>query len=130
MNVLKADLEKVHTEEVNLSKTKRTLENKKVENEQIVNNLDSKRKEFEEQSKILQDKINSTDQEIQTIIEEQSSLAEGTTVLSTNLDIEKEKLENIKLKLREKTEHLTIQIAEYEKELSPWNEQSQQLKKR
>ncbi|KTA99247.1 Structural maintenance of chromosomes protein 4 [Nakaseomyces glabratus] len=129
LNVLKADLEKVHTEEVNLSKTKRTLENKKVENEQIVNNLDSKRKEFEEQSKILQDKINSTDQEIQTIIEEQSSLAEGTTVLSTNLDIEKEKLENIKLKLREKTEHLTIQIAEYEKELSPWNEQSQQLKK-
>lgn len=129
LNVLKADLEKVHTEEVNLSKTKRTLENKKVENEQIVNNLDSKRKEFEEQSKILQDKINSTDQEIQTIIKEQSSLAEGTTVLSTNLDIEKEKLENIKLKLREKTEHLTIQIAEYEKELSPWNEQSQQLKK-
>lgn len=126
---LKKELNDVNNREKQLQTSRRNLENQKVGTEELINDLNKKRDEHGSKENDLKVAITDNTTEIEKLSEQQKNLSSELEEISSQFTEEKKKLENIKLKLREKTEVYSIEIANNEKELLPWNSQLQQKRK-
>lgn len=121
-----AKLELQTTQERTLVNQKRNLDQERVAKEEKIKNLNQKITNSEQISKTAQVSI----ERAQTQGEElkQQQIDHSTMLQQLNEDIgkERERLDEIKFSLKDKTTDISAEIAQYEKDLEPWNDQLQQ----
>ncbi|KAL3233484.1 Structural maintenance of chromosomes protein 4 [Nakaseomyces bracarensis] len=126
---LKSELKTITVEEKTLQTKRRKLETQKVGTEELINDLNKKKDENNNKADELNQAIKTNTNEIEKLAIQQEELSCELEEISKQYGLEKQKLEDIKLKLREKTEKYSNEITNHEKELMPWNTQLQQKKK-
>lgn len=100
----------------------------KVANEENLKNLESKKAKTEKLIKTTEISIKNKKSNLEKLNNELAETIEEHTVLTESLQLEKDKLESIKLTLKDKTSKFSEEVETIEKELEPWKEQLQDKK--
>lgn len=109
-----------------LLKKKRDLDQERVAVEEKIKYVDQKTTKAEKLLTSNQHALTSTEAKLNELKQLQLDYEEELKTLNQELVTEREKLENIKISLKDKTVDISSEIAQHEKDLEPWNDQLQQ----
>lgn len=112
--------------EKTLISQKRGLDQERVANEEKMKNLSQKVTKAEDVLKTAQISIEQLQERADKLKQQQGDHAAMLKHLNEDLTREREQLDQIKLSLKSKTTDISAEIAQYEKDLEPWNDQLQQ----
>lgn len=125
---LENKLKNSNNEEKQLLEKKRELDSMNVLNEERIKNLEKKRDKAEKYLSSMDQSISSSEANLSELKQYQVDYESSLKELHEQTQVEKEKLEKIKFSLKDKTNDISAEIAQLEKELEPWNGQLQEKK--
>ncbi|QLQ82434.1 hypothetical protein HG537_0H01960 [Torulaspora globosa] len=105
---------------------KRSLDQERIANEEKMKNLNQKVTKAEDVLKTAQISIEQSQGRLDKLTQQQGDHAAMLKHLNEDLTREREQLDKIKLSLKNKTTDISAEIAQYEKDLEPWNNQLQE----
>lgn len=123
---LRALIEALAPELAALGKRQKELTKKKVTVEEKTKNTNLKLKKLQKQRETLEHQVNQASTRLAQLQQTTQEVQLDIESLNTQLDVEKAKLDDIRGKLRDKTQGFTSQIDQLTKELAPWNDQLSQ----
>lgn len=119
-------LESLIKEEKTLLSRKRDLDQQRVAVEEKIKHANRKKNDAEKLLKTNQHSLDETEAKLNELRQSQIDYEEQLKGLNQELSFEREKLEQIKISLKDKTVSISAEIAQYEKDLEPWDEQLQE----
>ncbi|GAV52788.1 hypothetical protein ZYGR_0AI00700 [Zygosaccharomyces rouxii] len=125
---LEGKLKNSNNEEKQLLDKKRELDGKNVLNEEKIKNLEKKRDKAEKTLNTINNSISSSEANLSELKQHQVDYESSLKELNEQTQVERAKLEKIKFSLKDKTNDISLEIAQLEEELEPWNAQLQEKK--
>lgn len=119
-------IETLAIEEKALLAQKRGLDQQRVAIEEKIKSVNQKTNKAEKLLKSNQHSLNATEANLRELRQSQLDYEKELQDLNQELITERAKLEDVKISLKEKTVNISAGIAQYEKDLEPWDEQLQQ----
>ena len=118
---MNSHMSEFESKEKTLNKEKREMKSQEVSMEEMMKSLTQKKKKAEKSLKTTEEKISENETQVQNLEEESAECSDKIKELDEQSNIEKAKLEDIKISLKDKTKDISADISKYEKELEPWN---------
>lgn len=127
-NAITDKIQEYEIEMKDLLTKKRALDGERSSNDEKQKNIRKKKKKAEELLNSTNRTLTQSNAKLVELREAQVGYEKELKDLNNELNIERPKLEDIKLSLKDLTVDISSQISIYEKELEPWNEKLQEKK--
>lgn len=121
-STLQKNIADINKEMSALSQKEKTLKSKSVSLEEKLKSLGNKTKKIEKAKKTAETSLSSSITKLDNLKAAENQLKDELGVLNLSLEVEKHKLSELRIKLTEKTSHLSKEIEEIQTKLEPYND--------